>query len=377
MEVMTPFLEGRDVVVEAGGDAFRLCYQCGTCTATCPWNRVREFNVRQAMHEAALGLLDIEGEKTWLCVTCNACVERCPRGVKIIDVWVAARRLLGEMGAFPADLKSTIGTLRAEGSPYGPREKRTEWLEKHNLPRFDGTQEFLLFVCCASIYDAKAEPMALALAKLLDAAGVSFGVLGEEVVCCGEAARKCGAEELFLSLAEKNINAFKKSGAKKVLTVSPHCFWTFRNEYPEFGADFQTIHYTQLLATLIDEGKLSIKGGNGRVAFHDPCYLGRHSGLYDDARKVLQKAGYELAVMGEEREDALCCGGGGGRIWMETKKGERFSDIRVTQAAEADASVLAVACPYCYMNIADSIITEGKEESMRCADVAELLKELL
>jgi len=377
MEVVTPFLEGMEMLEAAGGEVARLCYQCGTCTALCPWGRVRYFSPRAAMHETSLGILEVEDERTWLCVSCNMCVENCPRGVKIVDLWVAGRRLLAEMQAFPADLKRAIGSLKAEGSPFGPREKRGEWLEKVGLPRFDGTQEWTLFICCASIYDARTERMATALAELLGAADVSFGVLTDKEVCCGESARKTGAEDLFASLAGRNIAAFREAGVKRILTVSPHCYHTFKNEYPELGGEFEVLHYTQLLDRLLREGRLSPgKEVKARVAYHDPCYLGRHNGVYEEPRRVLAAIpGVELVELPENRDKALCCGGGGGRIWMETVKGERFSDWRVGQALAVGADTLAVACPYCLMNMVDSVLTENAEDKLRSVDVAELLCE--
>ena len=376
MEVVSPFLEGLEMLEAAGGDVARLCYQCGTCTAVCPWNRVRYFSPRSAMHDANLGLLEIEDEKTWLCVSCGMCESRCPRGVKIITLWVAGRRLLAEMGAYPADLKATIGSLKAEGNPYGPKEKRAEWMQKHNLPKFDGTQDWLLFICCASIYDAKTEGMATAVAKLLQKAEVSFGVLTDTDVCCGESVRKTGSEELFASLAQRNIENFKKAGVKRIVTISPHCYHTFKNEYPDLDGDFEVVHYTQLLARLIDEGRLRPTKNVGKLTYHDPCYLGRHNGIYEEPRRILSACG-ELVEMAETREEALCCGGGGGRIWMETKKEERFSDWRVRQAAETGAQTLVVACPYCMMNMKDSVLTENLEEKLQVMDVAELLLEAL
>lgn len=376
MEVVSPFLEGLEMLEAAGGDVARLCYQCGTCTAVCPWNRTLFFSPRAAMHDANLGLLEIEDEKTWLCVSCGLCESRCPRGVKIIRLWVAGRRLLAEMGAYPPDLKATIGSLKAEGNPYGPKEKRAEWMQKHNLPRFNGTQDWLLFICCGSIYDAKTESMVTNLVELFNKAGVSFGVLTDKDLCCGESARKTGSEDLFASLAQSNIANFKEAGVKRIITISPHCYHTFKKEYPEFGGEFEVVHYTQFLAELVEKGVLKPTKNLGRITYHDPCYLGRHNGIYEPPRRVLSACG-ELVEMEENREEALCCGGGGGRIWMETEKGQRFSDWRVNDAVKTNAQIMVVACPYCMMNMKDSVLTENLEGKLRIADVAEILYEAL
>ncbi|MCX7703193.1 MAG: (Fe-S)-binding protein [Planctomycetota bacterium] len=379
MEVVSPFLDGRDMIKEAGGDVFRLCYQCGTCTGLCPWNRVSALNIRRAMHEAALGVLNIEANDNWLCVGCNMCVQRCPRGVKIIDFWRSLRRIMVESQMVPVDLRRALSSIATDGNPYvGERKLRADFIKNIRIKPFEPTMEYYLFVCCAAVYDSLTQCMAQALVSLLEAAGLSFGAVAESEVCCCEAARKAGAEDLFQSCAQQNIETFKTAGAKRIITISPHCYWTFKNEYTELGADFEVFHYTEILADLLKKGRLKAKAEKPlKVAYHDPCYLGRHSGIYDVPREVLRAAGYDLVEMEEEREGALCCGGGSGRIWMDTKKGERFADIRVNQASAVGAQVLAVACPYCYANMADSIITENKEGILRCADISQLLKEAL
>jgi Fe-S oxidoreductase len=188
-----------------------------------------------------------------------------------------------------------------------------------------------------------------------------------------------GDEDLFQSLARNNIATFAEHDVKKVLVSSPHCYHTFKNEYPELGGDFEVIHYTQYLAQLIDEGRLKpTKEIHKRVAYHDPCYLGRHNKIYDEPRRVLESIpGLELIEFLDSREDSLCCGGGGGRIWLETKKGERFSDLRVEQAIDIGADVLAIACPYCILNFDDSLLTMEKGDVLEIRDISELLLEAL
>jgi Fe-S oxidoreductase len=221
--------------------------------------------------------------------------------------------------------------------------------------------------------------VARATTAVLQKAGVEFGILGEAENCCGESIRKTGDEELFKRLARENIKAFIDHGVKRILVNSPHCYHTFKNEYPEFRVDFEVVHVTEFVWELIREGRLELPGEYGkRVTYHDPCYLGRHNGIYDEPREVLKRVGgLELFEMVESRVDSLCCGGGGGRVWMETQKGERFGDLRLEQAMETGAEVLATCCPYCITMFEDSRITMGVDERIEIKDVTEILQEVL
>jgi Fe-S oxidoreductase len=206
-----------------------------------------------------------------------------------------------------------------------------------------------------------------------------FGILGSKETCCGESIRTTGTEDLFNLLARKNIQAFIENGVKKILVSSPHCYHTFKNEYPEFMVNFEVIHMSQFLLELICEGKLDIiKEYKKKVTYHDPCYLGRHNGIYDEPRESLKKIpGLELIEMPDTQEDSLCCGGGGGRIWMETPKGERFSDLRVKQAVEAGAEVLVTSCPYCITNFEDSRLSLKDGEAIEIKDITEIFQEVI
>ncbi|MGC8658817.1 MAG: (Fe-S)-binding protein, partial [Desulfomonilaceae bacterium] len=197
--------------------------------------------------------------------------------------------------------------------------------------------------------------------------------------CCGESIRKTGDEELFKRLAKENIKSFIDHGVKKILVSSPHCYHTFKNEYPEFRVNFELIHISQFLLNLVNEGKLEFKKDYPKkVTYHDPCYLGRHNGIYDEPRDVLKKIpGLELSELPECRYDSLCCGGGGGRVWMETQKGERFSDIRIEQALGVGAEVLATACPYCVTMLEDSRVTTNAAEKIEVKDITEIVQEVI
>ena len=382
MQAVAPFQEAVDIIKEEGGEISKLCYQCGLCTATCPWNTVRSFLVRKIMHQAQLGLPDFEDEDMWLCVTCKACVDRCPRGVEIIDVWRSFRRAIVELGigGVPDSLRISIKNIAGVGNPQGEeRERRTEWARDLNVKTHAKGTEVLYFPCCYNAYDPQLQRVAKSTVAILKAAAVDFGILGNEQSCCGESVRKTGNESLFQSLAQSNISVFNEASVTKIITASPHCFHTFKNEYPEFGGNFEVIHFSQYLAELIKEGRLEFtKELNKKVTYHDSCYLGRHNNVYDEPREVLESIpGLELVEMTNYRENSLCCGGGGGRIWEETKKGERFSDIRVEQALEAGANILAAACPYCMANFEDSVATLDKSDTIEVKEIAELVQEAL
>jgi Fe-S oxidoreductase len=383
VETVAPFKEIIDVIKESGGDAFKLCYQCGLCDTVCPWNRVRNFSMRKIVRQATFGLTEIENEDMWLCTTCGRCPQRCPRGVKIIECGVSLRRIANEYGVFPAPVKpvrTANASLVGEGNPIGEeREKRAEWAKGLSVKTFSEGMELLYFSGCYFAYDPRLKKAAAATANILNSAGVDFGILGAKENCCGESIRKTGDEELFKRLARENIKTFIDNGVDKILVSSPHCFHTFKNEYPEFKVNFEVVHMSQFLHELMGEGRLALSKEYGkRVTYHDPCYMGRHNGIYEEPREVLRKVpGLELIEMPDSRGDSLCCGGGGGRIWMETQKGERFSDLRLEQAMEVGAEVLVTSCPYCISNFEDSRITLDVTERIEVKDITEIIAEVI
>jgi Fe-S oxidoreductase len=300
--------------------------------------------------------------------------------VKIIDNVRGMRSMLASVGTVPGSYRPVIGSLHASGNPWaGERSKRTEWMKGLDVPVFSEGTEYFLFICCTSCYDVRSQKIARSVVRLLQKAGVSFGVIGEEESCCGESVRKIGDEDLFQKLAQANIALFQGKGVKRIITTSPHCLFTFRKEYPEMGGQFEVIHHSQLLAQLVREGKLKpAKGLGKRIAYHDPCYLGRHNEIFDDPREVLAAvAGADLEEMERSRMNSLCCGGGGGRIWMETAPGERFGDLRVEEAIGKGAQALVTACPYCVVMLEASTKTMGKEEALPIMDLSEALLEVV
>lgn len=382
MEPKVVSLEMRDYIAEMGAETLNWCMQCGLCTNLCPWRQVpgetsEKFNIR---HMQRLGQMGMEGFEEELilfaCSTCGMCQNNCPRSVKIIDNVRSMRGSIVGAGMAPANLRPILGSAHANGNPWsGPRDKRTAWQEGLDVPQFGPDTEYFLYVCCHSCYDPRSTKVARSIAKVLKHAGVSFGVIGVEESCCGESMRKLGDEELFQKLAQSNIELFNGKGVKKIITTSPHCLWTFKNEYPELGGEWEVIHYTDLLAQLLEEGKLSLpKGMAKKVAFHDPCYLGRHSKIYDAPRKLLGGLPEVEAVeLGRSREMSMCCAGGGGRIWAEVPMGERFGELRITDAVDKGAEMLTTACPYCLNMLTDACNSLGKQDQLEITELSELL----
>jgi Fe-S oxidoreductase len=380
---LAPFKVVIDGIKEEGGDADKLCYQCGKCDTVCPWNRVREFSVRRLVNQAKFGVVPFESEDLWLCTSCRTCVQQCPRGVEIIDVMRAMRRLLVPDGVVPTSIPNLRGfmtSIASVGNPWGQEPTdRANWAKDLGVREFAEGTEVLYFPCCYPSYDPRLKKVAQATANILNKAGIDFGILGSQEICCGESVRKAGNEALFKRLARENIKTFIDNGVKKILLSSPHCYHTFKNEYPEFKVNFEVVHISQYLFQLIHEGRLTFtKEYPKKVTYHDPCYLGRHNGIYDEPRKVLQKIpGLELREMADARENSLCCGMGGGRIWMETPMSERFSNLRLEQAIGVGAEVLATCCPYCITQFEDGRLTQKDSDAIQIKDITEIVQEVL
>ena len=383
MEIVADYKEIIDVTKESGGDAFKRCFQCGLCDTVCPWNRVRSFSMRKLVRQATFGFTEIESEEMWLCTTCGRCPQHCPRDVQQIESGIALRRVATEYGVFPDSVKpirTAVGSLIGEGNPLGEdRKTRGDWAKGQSVKTFTEDMEILYFPGCYPCFDPRAKKIATATAKILNQAGVEFGILGEKENCCGESIRKTGDEELFKRLAKENIKTFIDNGVKKILVSSPHCYETFKNEYPDFMVNFEVVHITEYLLELMNAGRLELtKELNQKITYHDPCYLGRHNGIFDEPREVLKKVpGLELVEMLDTRIDSLCCGGGGGRVWMETQKGQRFGDLRIDQAIDVGAELLVTSCPYCITMFEDSRITMGVDEKIEIKDITEIIQEAL
>jgi len=383
VETVAPFIEVIDEIKDAGGEVFNLCFQCGLCDAVCPWNKVRPFSMRKIIREATFGLTEIDGEDIWRCTTCGKCTLQCPRGVKQIEIGVSLRRVASEYEVFPASVRSARtarASLISEGNPLqGERKKRADWAKDLSVKTYTEGMEALYFVGCYLSYDPRMKKVATATANILNKAGVKFGILGDKESCCGESIRKTGSEEVFKNLAKENIKTFIDNGVKKIIVSSPHCYHSFKNEYPEFMVNFEVVYISQYILELINEGRLELTGEFAKkVTYHDPCYLGRHNDIYDEPREALKKIpGLELVEMTDSRKNSLCCGGGGGRIWMDTPKEERFSDLRLEQANEVGAQVLVTSCPYCITNFEESRLNLEYEDILEIKDITEIVNDML
>jgi Fe-S oxidoreductase len=297
--------------------------------------------------------------------------------VEIIDVVTAIRNVYSGGGMLPHSLRAMVGSLSARGNPWsGDQDKRNDWAQG-KYPIYTPEAEYLFWTCCTVCYDPRNTKLAKATAEILQLSGVSWGIPSLDVNCCGESVKKVGDQELFERLKGKNIDYFKANGVSKIITVSPHCLASFKKDY---GEDYEVLHLSELIARLIDEGKLAPKKdfGGVKVTYHDPCYLGRHSKVYDAPREVLRAIpGLEFVEMDRSREQSMCCGGGGGGLWMEKLKGERLSDLRIEEAMSTGASILATSCPYCITMFEDSSRTLNVDEQIKIKDVSELFLESL
>ena len=364
------------------GGAAAICYQCGTCTASCPWGLVREDHlpVRTIIHQAQLGVPGWQ-DKLWLCTTCGQCEALCPRGVKIIDVFRGLRELAWESNHVEKGLPSLLWSIYWNENPWSqPPSQRAAWARGLDIPVFDDKKhEILLYVGCTSSYDRRAQKIARALVTVLNAAGVKYGYLGNDEPCCGESALSVGNLPYFDEIAQKATTVFKEKKVAQLVVISPHCYDVFKNHYPDAAEPFKPLHYTQYLAQLISNGRLKFSGAlKEKITFQDPCYLGRHNAEYEGPRQVLSAIPEaEVIEMAANRSDGLCCGGGGGRMWLETVNAERFSNLRVKEAEKTGAGILATACPFCIVCLEDSAknLIPGKLRVMDIAEIAALALE--
>lgn len=364
-----------ELLVLTGGAA-ALCYQCGTCTATCPWGEVRgeALSVRRFIRLAQLGLHQNSAD-LWMCTTCAQCEADCPRGVKITDVMRALRSIAWQDRQVPGGLPGVLWSEYWNNNPWSqPPSQHGLWARDLDLPLFDPQQhEVLFYAGCTPSYDRRAQKIGRALATVLRAAGVSFGYLGEHEPCCGEAVLSLGHQPYFNEIMGHATQVLKEKGVTRLLTISPHCYDAFKNHRGNQAQDLQVLHYTQFLADLVENGRLQFERPlQARVTFQDPCYLGRHNQEYQASRSVLDSIlGLERVEMARSGEDGLCCGGGGGRMWLETARGERFADLRVQEAAQTGAVILATACPFCLVCLEDSLKSSRMDE-IRALDIAEI-----
>jgi len=321
----------------------------------------------------------ISEDALWSCTTCRACQEVCPVNVEHIDKIVGMRRHL-QMVAMTEVARDPLKNLRVRGNPYrGAIYARTDWTEGLDIKIVgeDSNIDILFWVGCTEALEDRSLKVARAIAGILKQAGVNFGILGEEEMCCGDPARRLGAEHIYQMLAASNIQLLQSYNIKKIVTACPHCFNIFKNEYPQLGGQFEVVHHTRFIAGLIREGKLKIRPENISVTYQEPCYLGRYNDIYEEPRRIIGKMGMHLAEMAQTGKNGFCCGGGGGRMWLEEKTGRRINEIRLDQAIATQAKVVATACPYCLQMFEDAAKEKEVQETLKIQDLAELLVEHL
>ncbi len=383
------------------------CTECGRCQNVCPAHLTgKPLNPRGVIHDIKVNLLDngaalkagkgvhkaligeaaeggISEEAIWSCTTCGACMEACPVFIEQMPKLVELRRHLVENEArFPEELLNLFENMESRSNPWGiaPSE-RTKWCGQLDVKPFNGdTTEYLLFVGCAGSFDSRNKHVSVALAQLLDTAGVSWGILGKDEKCCGDSVRRLGNEFVFERMATENVATFRERGVKKVITQCPHCFTTLKNDYRQYGLELEVIHHSEFLRNLVRDGRLPVEkttGELGSTVFHDSCYLGRHNDVYDAPRAVIEAAtGTAPSEMERNRGAAFCCGAGGGRMWMEEHVGERINLTRVNEALEQKPDTICVACPYC-MTMFEDGLKDVKAENVKVRDVAEVMAEAL
>jgi len=359
------------------------CVQCGKCTSGCPVSLKSPLNIRRLVREVMVDkhLEAAERDELWDCTTCQTCTVRCPRGLEPHELLIGVRAALIEEGRIPATAKNALEGVFKHGNPWGRiRSKRSEWatgLGIKDISQGDKA-DILYFVCCAASYDPRIQEVAKALAKGFSKAGVNFGILGDEETCCGSEVRRMGEEGLFEMLVEDNLNLFHKHGVTQIVTTSPHCYDVFKNKYQD--SKIEVMHYTQLVADLIRKGELTFSNEVKKVVtYQDPCYLGKQNNIFDEPRDIIKAIpGITFVDFDRSRERSLCCEGGGGRMWVEgSDSGERLGEIRIRDAVEMGADILATACPFCLLTLEDAVKTTGLEGKIEVKDIMELVSEAI
>ncbi len=385
------------------------CTNCGRCQDSCPaYMSGKPLNPKQVIQALKASLVErapvllksksqagaanpgdngraligdvLTEDEIWACTTCYACQEACPVWVEHIDKIIGMRRdLVLEVASLPEMAEKALRSIEDIGHPWrGTSLSREDWAEGRGIKVLadDGDSrdvDILFWVGCTEALVDRGVRIAQAVARLLQLAGIRFGILGFEESCCGEPARRLGNEYLFQLQARKNIELLGSYGIKKIVTACPHCYNTIKNEYPQFGGDFEVFHHTEFIAGLFEEGRLkAVNDIRSVVTYHDPCYLGRHNDIYQPPRRILTgMPGVTLVEMERNREGSFCCGGGGGHLWLERGAGRQINEIRLEQAMNTKADIIATACPWCVEMLEDGV--RSTNESLTVVDIAELV----
>lgn len=379
------------------------CTECGRCQSVCPAAITgKPLNPRQVVHDIKINLLNgsleqdsyvpgqpligtgegsVSEDAIWSCTTCGACMAACPVLIEQMPKVVKMRRHLVQMKSqFPEELLNLFENMEGRSNPWGiaPTD-RTKWYATLDVKPFEAEKtEYLLYVGCAGSFDSRQKHVTVALANILDAAGISWGILGKEELCCGDSLRRLGNEFVFDKIAKQNVALFKEKRITKVITQCPHCFTTLKNDYRQYGLELEVIHHSELIDTLITTGKLKLNHQVtelGKIAFHDSCYLGRHNDVYDPPRNVIAAAtGSAPQEFERNHENSFCCGAGGGRMWMEEQLGSRINLNRIEEALANKPDTLCVSCPYCLTMFADGI-KDLQADQIQVKDIAEVVAE--
>ena len=426
----------KDLTWKQGLDLYS-CTECGRCQTHCPTyltgKPLTHKEVNQTLKHWIWGhqslIVDgkdgngqpkelppivgniLQAETVWACTSCGWCETACPVFIENIPRLIDMRRYKVQVEAeFPSEIQRVFEGMERQGNPWGlGQDRRDQWAEDLQIPQWgDGGQyEYLFFVGCAGSYDDRQKKVSRALVKILRQANISFAILGKAEICNGDSARRLGNEYLFQTLAKGNVEAWNASQVKAIITQCPHCFNTIKNEYPELGGSYQVISHVELISQLLRDKRIKLSQVKGeRLTYHDPCYLGRHNGIYDAPREALTAIpGVELVEMQRNQRQSFCCGAGGGRMWMEEKIGQRINQNRVNEAAltlahAADPSIplpsatdlhkpgavghyqgqasgtIAVACPFCMTMIKDGANETGRDQ-IKVKDVSELVADAL
>ena len=320
----------------------------------------------------------VSEEVLWECTTCGACMEVCPVNVEHVHHIIDLRRNLVQLQArFPDELLNLFENMEQRSNPWGiaPSE-RAKWASDIDVKPFSAdATEYLYYVGCAGAFDARSRRTTLAVTKILNAAGVSWGILGKDESCCGDSLRRLGNEYVFDRMAQENIRLFAERGVTKIITQCPHCYSTLKNDYKQYGVELEVYHHTEFIHQLIQDGKLKLNPITdlGKLAFHDSCYLGRYNNIYEAPRQVLTAVtGHEPAEMDLHKERSFCCGAGGGRMWMEESLGKHINIARLEQALEKDPQTICVCCPYCMTMFEDGLKDKNITEQVQILDLAEI-----
>jgi Fe-S oxidoreductase/nitrate reductase gamma subunit len=370
------------------------CTRCGRCQENCPaYLSDKPLNPKKvildlrtflhASHSENRGLKLVRSciseEELWACTTCHACIEVCPVFVQHVEKIINLRRhLVLEEAKFPSEVKSVFRNIEIYGDTRGRGPSyRSDWASGLFVERAgeDSSSDILYWAGCEGSFHDRNKEVSKVIVRMIQEAGVSVGILGKEEVCCGDPARRIGNEYLFQELALRNIDTLNRYGVKKIITYCPHCYNTLKNEYPQFGGHFDVVHYSVYLNELLRQGRLKVKRPlEGRVTFHDPCYLGRVNGIYDAPREILQCIpALESKELNLSREKSFCCGAGGGRMWMHEHLGQRINNIRAKEVIEAGVDLVATSCPYCLTMVEEGIQGREMEKQVSVLDLAEIL----